>query len=315
MKQKPELNKSYGKKNFLSGYSLSIRSLSFSIFVFLINLNLPAQTFEIKGTITDFLGNPLPRVNVIVIETKTGDATDLEGNYSIKNVSPGTYTIEFSIIGYETNRMTNILVENQSVVLNTILKEKPVESEQVIVTASKYEQKISELPVSAEVMDAESISKKNFTDLEDVLRYVPGVNMTDDQISIRGSSGYSRGAGSRVLLAIDGIPFYTGDTGETIWEVIPLTVLRRIEIIKGAASSLYGSTAIGGVINVITKDISPKPSVYLKTFLGFYDEPAHDEWDWSGKVRLFNGETISHSNRFGDFGFSASFTRLEDLGY
>jgi outer membrane receptor for ferrienterochelin and colicins len=305
----------YKKKNFLLGYSLGIRNWRLLTFLFLFSLNMSAQTYEIRGTVTDSLENPLPRVNVIILETKTGDATDLNGSYSIKNVSPGTYTVEFSIIGFETNRVSNVIVESQSIVLNTILKEKPVESEQVIVTASKYEQKISELPVSAEIVDAQTISMKNFTDLEDVLRYVPGVNMTDDQISIRGSSGYSRGAGSRVLLAIDGIPFYTGDTGETIWEVIPLTQLKRVEIIKGAASSLYGSTAIGGVINVITKDISPKPSTYLKTFLGFYDEPAHDEWDWSKSVRLYNGETISHSNRFGDFGFSASFTRLEDLGY
>jgi outer membrane cobalamin receptor len=69
---------------------------------------------------------------------------------------------------------------------------------------------------------------------------VPGVNLVDDQLSIRGSSGYSRGAGARVLMAIDGLPFYTGDTGEIIWEAVPVNEIETVEIIKGASSSLYG---------------------------------------------------------------------------
>ena len=189
------------------------------------------------------------------------------------------------------------------------------ESEQVVVTAGKYEQKISELPVSAEVVGSETFSKKNFSDLEDALRYVPGINMTDDQISIRGSSGYSRGAGSRVLLAIDGLPFYTGDTGETIWEVVPMTILDRVEIIKGAASSLYGSTAIGGVVNLITKKIPVNQFIYLKTYVGAYDKPSYSEWDWSGKYRAFNGQTVSYANTFNNIGIAVSLSRLEDTGY
>ena len=204
---------------------------------------------------------------------------------------------------------------NKPVTVDIVLIENPVETEQVIVTAGKYEQKISELPVSAEVLGEDLISKKNFTNLEDALKYIPGINMTEDQISIRGSSGYSRGAGSRVLLAIDGLPFYTGDTGETIWEVIPMTVLDRIEVVKGAASSLYGSTAIGGVVNLITKKIPEKQSLYFKSYIGAYDKPAYKEWDWSGEYRLFNGQIISYANTFDNFGIAASLSRLEDLGY
>ncbi len=190
-----------------------------------------------------------------------------------------------------------------------------MQSQQVVVTAGKYEQKISDLPVSADIIPSDEFSKKNFTNFEDALRYAPGVNMTSDQISIRGSSGYSRGAGSRVLLALDGIPFYTGDTGETIWEMIPTAVIDHVEIIKGAASSLYGSTAIGGVINVITKDIPEKPATYFKAFYGLYANPSYNEWKWWNNTRTNNGQTIAHSNRFGNLGIEASFTRLEDLSY
>jgi iron complex outermembrane receptor protein len=273
-----------------------------------------AQTFSVSGKVTDSHGSPLPRVNVIVSEGNRGAASNLDGEYIIENLPAGVYNIEFSIIGYETV-IAQISLVNESETYDVILKEKPVESEQVVVTAGKYEQKISELPVSAEVLGAELFAKKNFENLEDALRYVPGVNMTDDQISIRGSSGYSRGAGSRVLLAIDGLPFYTGDTGETIWEVIPMTMLDRVEIIKGASSSLYGSTAIGGVVNLITRKIPEVQSFYFKSYVGAYDKPSYDEWDWSGEYRMFNGQTLSYANTFNNFGITASFSRLEDLGY
>ena len=284
------------------------------LILILFSEHLFAQTFSVSGKVTDSLNNPLLRVNIVVLENGKGAATNLDGEYIIENLSPGTYNLEFSIIGYESKKL-RIVLTNKSITADVVLTEKPVESEQVIVTAGKYEQKISELPVSAEVLGSDMISQKNFSDLEDALRYVPGVNMTDDQISIRGSSGYSRGAGSRVLLAIDGLPFYTGDTGETIWEVVPVTILDHIEIIKGAASSLYGSTAIGGVINLITKKIPKNHIVYFKSYIGAYDKPAYTEWDWSGEYRTFNGQTISYANTYNNIGIAVSFSRLEDTGY
>jgi iron complex outermembrane receptor protein len=148
-----------------------------------------------------------------------------------------------------------------------------------------------------------------------MMRFVPGVTITEDQISIRGSSGYSRGAGARALVTIDGLPFYTGDTGEIVWEMLPTSEIQRIEIIKGAASSLYGSSAIGGVVSAISKDISSFPRTMINAFYGFYDKPYYKKWDWSGEFRPFNGLTVSHSNSFDNLGFNLSFTRLEDQSY
>ncbi len=274
-----------------------------------------AQTYSISGTITDSLNNPLHFVNVVIAGTEFGAASDENGNYKIEGLPPGIYSISFSAIGYTTLKKDNLDLRESSLILNVILKEKIIESEEVVVTAGKYEQKRSELPVSTEIIRGTEFLEKNFANLEDALRYVPGVNMTDDQISIRGSSGYSRGAGSRALLAIDGLPFYTGDAGEIVWEMIPVTELQRVEIIKGAASSLYGSSAIGGVINGITRDITSRPTTIVQGFFGLYDKPYHKLWDWSGEYRPFNGLTLSHSNRFGKFGINISFTRLENSSY
>ena len=139
--------------------------------------------------------------------------------------------------------------------------------------------------------------------------------MVADQVSIRGSSGYSRGAGTRVLVEIDGFPIYSGDTGEITWEMVPVTEIDRVEIIKGPASALYGSTAMGGVINVITKKISNQARTYIKAGGGIYSKPYYSEWDWSSNTRTYNTLTLSHTNRFGKFGFTAALTRLNDMSY
>ncbi len=289
-------------------------SLLFIILLSLGPVEIFSQTYNITGTVSDTSGNPLIGVNVILIGEDVGAASDNGGKYIIHNINPGNYQIEFSSIGYQPYMMS-IHIENQSIIINAVLHEKPVETSQVIVTAGKHEQNISELPVSAEVIPSKELAERNISNLKYALEYAPGVNMVEDQVSIRGSSGYSRGAGTRVLLAMDGIPFYTGDTGEIIWEIIPVTEVERVEIIKGAASSLYGSSAIGGVINIITKDITQKPFTYFKSYIGSYDRPSYAEWDWSDEYRPFNGLTFSHSNSFGNFGFTIALTRIEDSGY
>ncbi len=284
------------------------------IVILLLGGHAVAQSYSVTGVVTDTAGMPVTGVNIIVVGAGTGTSTDENGHYKIENLSAGGYTLRFSAVGYSQVTI-DFSTEKKPQVINVTLRQKAVESPQVIVTAGKREQYLSDLPVSADIIPSDDFSKKNITNLENALRYVPGVNMTEDQISIRGSSGYSRGAGSRVLLALDGIPFYTGDTGETIWEMIPTAAIQRVEIIKGAASSLYGSTAIGGVVNVITSDIPERPATFIKTFIGLYDKPSYMEWRWSPENRYFNGLTLAHAQKFGRMGLELSLTRLEDMSY
>ena len=289
--------------------------LCFFLLIILSSNFINAQTYSIKGKVLDPSSIPIPGVNIIVLSTKLGAASDQSGIYEISNLPAGKYTFEFSAIGFQKLTRRNISIVDKSITLNVVLKERIIRTEDVIVTAGKYQQNKSDLPVSAEILDGNELIGRNFSNLEDAMRYVPGITMTEDQISIRGSSGYSRGVGARALFTIDGLPFYTGDTGEIVWEMIPVTELQRVEIIKGAASSLYGSSAIGGVISGLTRDISDKSQTMVNGFYGFYDKPYYEEWDWSGQLRPFNGLTISHSEKFNKLGFNISFTRLEDQNY
>lgn len=276
---------------------------------------ISAQSYDITGTITDSSNKPVEYVNVILLGTDFGDASDLLGNYQIKNIPHGTYTIEFSAIGYKTFRKDSLSILDRSVTLNVVLAEEIIESEEVVVTAGKYEQVKSDLPVSAVVIRGDDILKQNFFSIDYALRYVPGINLTENQVSIRGSSGYSMGAGTRVLVTIDGVPIYTGDTGEIIWEQIPISDIERIEVIKGPASSLYGSTAIGGVINIISRKPSQKPLTFINAFAGIYDKPVHSEWDWSDRTRTYYGMAVTHSNAIDDFGYTVSLRKLFDDSY
>ncbi|MHB8338181.1 MAG: TonB-dependent receptor, partial [Ignavibacteriaceae bacterium] len=285
------------------------------LFIFLAVALLKAQTFEISGIVSDTIGNPLNGANIIVEGSNLGTATNFMGSFSIKGLKAGKYSLKVSNVGYSTLSVPDLQITDKSLKLKLVLREVAIQSDQVVVTASRYKQKISDLPVSAEIIKSDLFVKKDITDLADALRYAPGVNMVDDQISIRGSSGYSRGAGTRVLMEIDGIPYYTGDTGDIVWEAIPVTEIDHVEIIKGAASSLYGSSAIGGVVNVITKNISSTPSTYVKTSFGFYDKPAYSIWDWSKELRTYTGLTLSHSQRIGKLGISFTLSRLADMSY
>lgn len=288
-------------------------STIFLTFLIIFSFISYSQSFELTGRITDPEFTPIPGVNVYLLNTSFGDATNEKGYFQIKNVPAGNYELEISAIGYAKKRQKIFINKNMNI--DFILIPEAIKTDEIIVTAGKYEQKKSELTVSTEIIYGTKLSERNFRNLDAAMRFVPGVNMTEDQISIRGSSGYSRGAGARALVTIDGLPFYTGDTGEIVWEMIPTTEIQRVEIIKGAASSLYGSSAIGGVVSAITREISNFPRTMVNFFYGFYDKPYFKEWDWSGEYRPFNGVTVSHSNSFNNFGFNLSLTRLEDLSY
>lgn len=290
-------------------------NIYFIILLLIINDFLFAQNGNLSGYIFDKDNHPLNGVNVIVAGTSFGAASNSEGYFEVRNIPFGNYDLEISVIGFKKEKISNVLLSENYELLKIILHQEAIETGQVIVSAGKYEQKITDITVSSAVIGPEIISKKNFTQLDEVLRYVPGVSVALEQVSIRGSSGYSKGAGTRVLVAVDGIPIYTGETGEIVWELIPLTDIERIEILKGPASSLYGSTAIGGVINIISKKAAQEPITYFKTFAGFYGDPSYDEWKWNKSQRTFYGLEAVHSNREGNLGYTFSLNKYNNDSY
>ncbi len=287
------------------------------LFLFALCSRVLASGGSIAGRVTaKGEGEPLLGVNILLQGTVRGTTTNSKGEYRIPDVPPGTQSLVFSIVGYQRETRSGVVVEEgKETVLNVSMTQTPIQTEQIVVTASKRQQSLQEVPVSISVLDAAAIEQRNALTIDDALRYIPGVNMTGFQVNIRGSSGYSRGAGSRVLMLLDGIPFLAGDTGELNFESIPVGQVDRIEVVKGASSALYGSSALGGVINIITKPIPEVSETIVRAYTGLYNEPSYGQWKWSDHPRFYNGQSVSYAHSSGDLGVALFLSRQFDDGY
>ncbi len=251
---------------------------------------------------------------------KLGALTKSDGSFAFEKLSGGDYKISASMIGFKNFEENLSLGNMEQKRIEIFLQPLPIETQQVVVTASKHEQSLAEVPVSMSLLSSTAIERRNNLSLDDALRYVPGVNFVQDQVNIRGSSGYARGIGSRVLLLIDGIPLLSGDTGGANWESIPMSDVDHVEVVKGAGSALYGSNALGGVIDIITKNGMDANETNVKLYGGSYEQPRYSEWQWSSKPRFFQGGSVTHSFAsgelgLGDFGLTASLMYNKDDGY
>ncbi|RMF56497.1 MAG: hypothetical protein D6748_13355 [Calditrichaeota bacterium] len=283
--------------------------------ILLIGHFLFAQQGSIHGKVVNENREPLIGANVYLQGTVLGSATDENGEFYIEDVPQGEFVLNVSMIGYKPFSR-RVIVKEASIEVGVIeLSPTALAGEPVVVTAGKYEQKIQDVPVSLSTVNAEEITYRNNITLNQALQYVPGVNMNSSQVNIRGSSGYSRGVGSRVLLLMDGIPFLTGDTREINFDIIPIYMIERVEVLKGAGSALYGSSALGGVINVITRKINDTPFYYAKLYGGVYSEPSFESWRWSDRRRYLNGQTFSYSRKWGNIGVMVGGARDEDDSY
>ncbi len=273
-----------------------------------------AQNPEISGRITDAAsGEPLVGVNVFY-SNKHGVATDTSGYYSI-TATPGTVILQYRFIGYNTVQKELSLKQGQKLTLNIALEESASLLNEVVVSASRYEQKISDVIVSMEVLSPATVENTHTVSVETALQQVSGVMFLDDQVSIRSGNGYSYGVGSRVLLLLDDLPMLTGGGGEAKWDFVPLENLGQIEVLKGASSALYGSSALNGVINIRTGYPGEKPETSVLAYCGIYGNPQREEIIWWDKQPYYGGLRVSHSQRIGNFDLVGGANVHTDKGY
>jgi outer membrane receptor for ferrienterochelin and colicins len=274
-----------------------------------------AQHATLSGEVTDQDGSPLIGVNIILRGTVLGSATDASGQYRISRIAPGTYTVVISMIGYEKQRHRVTLESGEQRTLDIRLAESSIVTGEVIVTAGRHAQSFEEIPVSISTLSGAEIEARGIETLENALRKISGVNITEDQVNIRGSSGYSRALGSRVLLLVDGASVLAGDAGEIKFDVVPMYAVERIEVVKGAGSALYGSSALGGVINIITREPRSRET-RVRLSSGFWDDPYHSEWKWWGSSpRYRNAIDIQHGDAKGPFSYLVSAGVRNDQSY
>jgi outer membrane cobalamin receptor len=279
-------------------------------------------TGVLKGNIRDkdskesVIGATIQLMN----DLSKGTASDIDGNYVLV-LDTGYYKILCSYMGLESDTFSVVIKENQISQKNIILKQTAKNLETVVVSSGKFEQKLEELTVSMEVIKPNLINNKNTTSIETVLEQVPGLTIIDNDPQIRGGSGFTFGVGSRVAIVVDGIPLLSGDAGRPEWSYIPVENIEQIEVIKGASSVLYGSSALNGVINIRSAYPRSKPKTTVNYSAGQYSIPQAPAENWykSNGNKSFPGFTnlnLFHSRIIKnnlDFVIGANFNM--DQGY
>jgi iron complex outermembrane receptor protein len=286
-------------------------------FLFLIScFSSFAQTGILKGTVTDGkTKETIIGANVVLQSDPTvGTVTDFAGAYELK-LPVGKQSVIFTYIGMESDTLTITVKENQ---VTTFSVEMNVASQQlgfVVVSAGKFEQDYGEVTVSMEVIKPNIIENKNTKSVQTALEQAPGVVILDSEPQIRGGSGFNFGVGTRVGVYVDDLPISIGDVGKPEWSFIPVENIEQIEVVKGASSVLYGSSALNGIINIRTAYPKNQPLTNVNVFTGMYSTPATKEAKWWDGVANFSGMNFFHSRKIGQLDFVFGGNVLYDHNY
>ena len=257
---------------------------------------------------------PVVGAYVEIAGTTLRATTDAGGRFAFPRPPRGTLTLRVARIGFLPAAIRLRTDSAAAPPATVVLVPAPIEVSPVVVTASRETHLAEDAATSVAVATSEDIERRATIGVDEAVALVPGVQILDGQINIRGSSGYAKGLGSRVLLLIDGVPANQGDRGGINWDLLPVTEVERVEVLKGTGSALYGSAALGGVVNVITRDIPDAPQFSARFFSGGYAEPQ-PLWRWRPGSGLFGGADLGMSRRLGPLRLLISGGAVDDQGY
>ncbi|MBS1560488.1 MAG: TonB-dependent receptor [Bacteroidetes bacterium] len=266
-----------------------------------------ADTGVLSGLISDrTTGSMLMGVTVRIDGTQSGAISDKNGKFRIKNIPTGKVVVVASLVGYEMYRGTFYVRENENKDIVFTMMPSAIQTQDVVISASKRVQAVQDVPVSVSIVKAEDLQQRNITRIDESLKYVSGVTVARDQINIRGSSGFAFGVGSRTMVLLDGFPLLSGDNGDVKFDVMPVADVERMEVIKGAGSALYGTGALGGVVSMITKEPTAAGELSLRTYGGLYTLPRYDEWQYRQTMPAQWGADVRYARKFQDLSVNIS---------
>jgi outer membrane receptor protein involved in Fe transport len=280
----------------------------------LLGQNMP-KGFVIKGIVTDEQGQPLPEVLVYLNDSIAMSRTDDRGFYRFAQpVNVSTIELEYRLVGYAPLKKSLPVKQEQDSIRTVDVQLVSTSLTMGTITVSdRFQQAEERNLLSITTMEQRRIDQQSSASIINSMQLVPGVTVYDKQPSIRGSSGYTYGAGTRVLTCWNGLPMINGGLSSAYFDLLPSDNIRQIEVIKGAASVAYGSGGMGGVINVIsqTPTDTPQTTVRLRGLL--YDRPANKLADWDGRSAASQASLhLAHNRRLSpnyDFGIQVDLTR------
>jgi outer membrane receptor for ferrienterochelin and colicins len=216
-----------------------------------------AQDFGVvKGKVADVhTGKPLPNANVVLVGTQRGAATDLNGEFVINRVPVGDHQLKVTYIGYESVVKTITVKSNDEIFAQFAMREDFFQTQQIVVTATRTEKLMEDVPVVTELVTQAEIEEKGAEDLSEILEDRPGIAIESGTTG--GQFLYMNGVDSRrILVLVDNVPLSGKLNNRLQLNLIDADKIDHVEIVKGPGSALYGNDAMGGVINIITKGYS-----------------------------------------------------------
>lgn len=256
----------------------------FSIFFCAITLmaqNTDAMLFgDVKSKST---GEHIPFVRIEVKGTKIATYCDNTGHFKLPNLPLGPQTIIASCLGFVIKEETIIMEANKGTELFFQLVENEQELGQVVVTGTRTAHFLKDVPIRTEVLTSKAIRNKNAQNLFDALKGVPGVRVEEQCQFCNFSEVRMQGlVAEHTQVLVDGQPIYSGLAGVYGMQQIGTNDVDRLEIVKGAGSALYGSSAVSGAINIITKEPTFEPSVKADIQMGNW---GYKNYNASGSIR------------------------------
>jgi len=256
---------------------------------FLISYSTQAQTSGVQGQV--FTNDqPLELANVMLKGTPHGASTDSLGNFTISNVPPGSYELIASILGFQTFTQKIAIQADAPLHLGILnLEENMAMLNEVVVTGTLKEVNRLESPVPVEVYSPVFFRKNPTPNIFDALQNVNGVRpQLNCNVCNTGDIHINGLEGPYTMILIDGMPIVSSLSTVYGLSGIPNSIVERIEIVKGPASSLYGSEAVGGLINIITKRPQNAPLLAVDIF-----STSWQEFNVDLGVKFNAGEKIS----------------------
>ncbi len=252
----------------------------------LLTQQVAAQNASLAGKVIDN-GQAIPSATITILGTSIKTLTDSLGFYSLTNIQAGNYNITASCQGYQNDTKKIIIQKNQHISLNFELKSNSSILDPVVVTGTKTFKRKTQSPVIVNILNSSTLDNLQVCNLSEGLKFQPGLRIETDcqtcnytQLRINGlQGGYSQ-------ILINGRPIFSPLMGLYGMEQLPVNMIEKIEIIRGGGSSLYGSSAIGGTVNVITK-LPSKNGYQINTFYQNTHRQANDI-NLNGNATLVN---------------------------
>ncbi len=277
-----------------------MKEFLFSAAIVLLSFSVSAQNnIIILGKVLDKNANPVVGASVSLLNTSHGSITDNTGNFSVHKLKEGKYVLQVSAVGYTTiNEEINVTASGISNLLFTI-EDADTRLDAVVVTAQKREEQLQKIPLSVTALSAKEVKEYRLWNAKDITALVPNLyssNSGDERnvTSIRGIGTTSYDPA--IATYVDGVNQFTLDTYSS-----QLVDVERIEVLRGPQGTLYGRNAMGGVINIITKQPSDKPTAFAEANFGNYGLQRYEMGFRTPVVKnkLYLGASAMYSSRDG----------------